>query len=116
MFKGENKFWFLLLGAGICEIGWVSGLKHADGAGEWALTVLGIALSFAGLLVASKVLEVGTAYAVFTGVGAAGMVLAESAFFGIDLDSGKLALVIVLVFGIGGLKMTAGHAVKEEEQ
>ncbi|MFC5401698.1 DMT family transporter [Cohnella soli] len=112
----ENRFWLILLGAGLCEIGWVSGLKHADTVWEWALTALGIALSFAGLLTVSRVLEVGTTYAVFTGIGAAGTVLAETVIFGAELDGIKLVLVLVLIIGIGGLKKTAGHPRKEAEQ
>lgn len=41
-----NRKWMLLLAAGLCEVGWVAGLKHASTVGEWALTALGIALSF----------------------------------------------------------------------
>jgi len=111
-----NRSWLLLLAAGICEIGWVSGLKHASNAWEWALTALGIALSFAGLIRVSQQLPVGTTYAVFTGIGAAGTVLAESVFFGARLNSVKLLLVAVLIVGIAGLKMTTDAQPKEAKQ
>jgi len=109
-----NKYWLLLLLAGFCEIGWVSGLKHASTAGEWALTALGILFSFAGLIYATNALPVGTAYAIFTGIGAAGTVLAESIFFGAPLEAGKLALVLVMIVGIAGLKLTTKSAVRKE--
>lgn len=112
----HNRYWILLLGAGICEVGWVSGLKHAGNAGEWALTAVGIALSFMGLLYVTRFLPVGTAYAVFTGIGAAGTVLAESIFFGIALDASKLALVFVMIIGIAGLKMTSHESGKKAEE
>jgi len=111
-----NRSWLLLLAAGICEVGWVSGLKHASNAGEWALTALGIVLSFAGLLRATRVLPVGTAYAVFTGLGAAGTVLMESLFFGAEWNAIKLLLVAVLIVGIGGLKMTTDAKPKEASE
>ncbi len=109
-----NRSWLLLFAAGVCEVGWVSGLKHASNAGEWALTVVGIVLSFAGLLRATRDLPVGTVYAVFTGIGAAGAVLAESLFFGAEWNAVKLLLVAVLIVGIGGLKMTTDVKAKGE--
>ncbi|MFC4601634.1 DMT family transporter [Cohnella hongkongensis] len=110
----KNRSWLLLLAAGLCEIGWVTGLKHASSAGEWALTALGIALSFVGLIRSTQDLPVGTAYAVFTGIGAAGTVLAESLFFEAEWNAVKLTLIAVLIVGIGGLKMTTDARPKEE--
>jgi len=102
-----NRYWWLLTLAGICEVGWVSGLKHSNTAGEWALTAAAIVLSFWGLLAISKVLPVGTVYAVFTGIGAAGTVIAESLLFAAPFQLAKLLLILVLIAGIAGLKMTA---------
>ncbi|WP_239615904.1 DMT family transporter [Cohnella mopanensis] len=111
-----NRNWMLLVAAGICEVGWVSGLKHASSAGEWSLTAIGILLSFVGLIYCTRTLPVGTSYAVFTGIGAAGTVLAESIFFNVELDAAKLALIIVLIIGIAGLKMTTDSATREVEE
>lgn len=102
-----NRYWILLALAGLCEVGWVSGLKHANGAFEWLLTAVAIALSFWGLLAASNKLPVGTVYAVFTGIGAAGTVLAESLIFGLPFSAAKLGLIALLIAGIAGLKWTA---------
>ncbi|MBB6632540.1 DMT family transporter [Cohnella thailandensis] len=105
-----NKYWLLLIVAGISEVGWVSGLKHANSWWTWALTAIVIFFSFYALILVTKVLPVGTTYAVFTGIGAAGTVLGESIFFGEPLSWGKLALVVVMIIGIAGLKITAGHS------
>lgn len=111
-----NRYWLLLVAAGIFEIGWVTGLKHASNAGEWALTAIGIIASFAGLLYATQSLPVGTAYAVFAGIGAAGTVLAESIFFDVALSAAKLALIFVMLVGIVGLKLTTKEAAGEVEK
>lgn len=103
---GRNRYWFVLLFGGLCEIGWVSGLKHADSFWEWALTLVAITISFGAIGYATIALPVGTVYAVFTGIGAAGTVLVEAFVFGEELELGKLALVIVLIIGIVGLKLT----------
>ncbi|MBO9598111.1 MAG: QacE family quaternary ammonium compound efflux SMR transporter, partial [Cohnella sp.] len=81
----------------------------------WALTTAAIVVSFAAIGYAMSALPVGTVYAVFTGIGAAGTVIAESVFFDIELNPGKLALVIILILGIVGLKMTSPKTEKEAE-
>jgi len=111
-----NRYWWLLFIAGLCEVGWVTGLKYAGNAGEWGLTVLGIILSFAGLVYSTRTLPVGTSYAVFTGIGAAGTVLAESIFFNVTLNTAKVVLVAVMIIGIAGLKITTSTVEKEEEK
>ena len=69
--------WVALLGAGMLEIIWALGLKHSDGLTRFwptAMTLLAIALSFSLMAVALKSLPFGTAYAVWTGIGAAGSI------------------------------------------
>lgn len=110
-----NRYWIMLALAGICEVGWVSGLKHANAAFEWLLTAVAIALSFWGLLAASNKLPVGTVYAVFTGIGAAGTVLAESLLFGLPFSAAKIGLIAMLIVGIAGLKWTAEARIPEPE-
>lgn len=109
---GMNRYWIVLLLGGLFEIGWVSGLKHANSLLEWSLTLIAIAISFAAIGYASSALPVGTVYAVFTGIGAAGTVLAEAFVFGMALKPAKVALVILLIIGIAGLKLTTS---KEEK-
>lgn len=108
-----NRYWLVLFGGGLCEIGWVSGLKNADSALEWALTAVALIVSFAAIAYAMSALPVGTVYAVFTGIGAAGTVFAEAIFFGMELKPGKAALIILLIIGIAGLKLTTPKPDKE---
>ncbi|MFD0673589.1 DMT family transporter [Cohnella sp. GCM10027633] len=109
-----NRYWFVLLFGGLCEIGWVSGLKHADAFGEWALTLVAIVVSFGAIAYAMSALPVGTVYAVFTGIGAAGTVFAEAIFFDLELKPDKVALVILLIIGIAGLKLTTPKPQEEK--
>ncbi|CAM3689844.1 multidrug efflux SMR transporter [Cohnella lubricantis] len=104
-----NRYWLLLVVAGLSEIGWVAGLKHANSWWTWLLTLATIAFSFWVMITVSRVLPVGTTYAVFTGIGAAGTVIGESVFFGVELNGAKLALIAVMIIGIAGLKLTTGH-------
>ncbi len=69
--------WIYVILAGIIEIFWVIGLKHAEAPLEWAGVALLITISFVLLFRAYKDLPVGTVYAVFTGIGAGGIVLTE---------------------------------------
>lgn len=108
-----NRYWLVLFGGGLCEIGWVSGLKNADSALEWGLTAAALIVSFAAIAYAMSALPVGTVYAVFTGIGAAGTVFAEAIFFGMELKPGKVALIILLIIGIAGLKLTTPKPDKE---
>ena len=76
--------WFALLAAGLLEIGWALGLKYSDGLTRFwptAATVLAIILSFALMAVALKSLPFGTAYAVWTGIGAAGSIIVGMILF-----------------------------------
>ncbi|CAI6084468.1 DMT family transporter [Cohnella sp. JJ-181] len=102
------KYWVLLVTAGITEVGWVSGLKHASSWWEWLLTAIALAFSFWSLMEVTRVLPVGTAYAAFTGIGAAGTVVGEALFYGGELSAAKLSLVGLMIVGIIGLKATSG--------
>jgi paired small multidrug resistance pump len=110
------RHWLLLVVAALSEVGWVSGLKHSDSAWTWTLTIVALIFSFYMLMYVSRVLPVGTAYAAFTGIGAAGTVLGESVFYGVPFSAGKLVLVAVLVCGIAGLKMTTGHSAGKKKE
>ncbi|MGG0737101.1 multidrug efflux SMR transporter [Niallia taxi] len=110
-----NRHWMMVLAAGLMEVAWVSGLKHADTALEWAGTAIAIIISFAVLIYATKVLPVGTVYAVFTGLGTIGTVIAEMLFFGEPFHLMKLLLVIVLLIGVIGLKVVTDESSSAEE-
>ncbi|GGJ90182.1 multidrug resistance protein YkkC [Lentibacillus kapialis] len=100
-----NKSWNILFLAGLFEIGWVVGLKHADSILTWVLTAVAIYLSMHLLVLASQKLPVGTAYAVFAGMGTTGTVILEMAVFGEPFRLIKIILILVLLGGVVGLKL-----------
>jgi len=99
-----NKHWLMVLVASMLEVVWVSGLKHASTWYEWLGTVIIIAICFTVFMRASKALPLGTVYAVFTGLGTAGAVIAEMLFFGEPFNLVKILLIALLVAGVVGLK------------
>lgn len=102
--------WFLLFVAAAFEIVWASGLKSTDGFTRlWPSLFVGVAmvLSMVLLALAARGLPIGTAYAVWTGIGAAG-----TAIFGIvhlheDASLGRLVCLGLIIAGVVGLKLFA---------
>jgi quaternary ammonium compound-resistance protein SugE len=102
--------WFVLFIAGLCEIGWAVGLKYTDGFTRlWPTVFTGISLAVSmGLLgVAVKSLPLGTAYAVWTGIGAVGTVALGIILFKEPATVARLVCVGLIVAGILGLKLFA---------
>lgn len=97
--------WLKVIVAGIVEVGWVIGLKHASSPLEWGVTLVAIFISFYFMISASKKLPVGTVYAVFVGIGTTGTVLVDSFLFGQPFTLTKVVLVLVLLCGVVGLKL-----------
>ncbi|AJS60423.1 DMT family transporter [Paenibacillus sp. IHBB 10380] len=110
-----NRHWLYVFIGGIVEVFWVSGLKHADTILEWILTVITIALSFGLIIAASKRLPIGTVYAVFTGLGTGGTVLAEMLLFGEPFRLSKVLLIALLLVGVIGLKMVTDNNEQQQE-
>lgn len=106
-----NKAWsFVLLGS-LFEVGWVIGLKHSSDVLTWTATIAAIVLSFGFLIKATQMsLPVGTAYAVFAGLGTTGTVIAEMAFFDVPFQMAKVLLILVLLIGVVGLKLVTGNS------
>lgn len=96
--------WIYVLIGGMVEIVWVAGLKHANSPLQWIGVSIAILLSFWLLFRAFKTLPIGTVYAVFTGIGTAGIVIAEIIFFGEPVSAAKLLLIALLIVGVIGLK------------
>jgi quaternary ammonium compound-resistance protein SugE len=99
--------WFLLLVAGVLEIVWAVGLRFTEGFTRlWpsALTLVAMVLSVALLAQTVRVLPVGTAYAVWTGIGALGTVLIGIALFGEPSNALRLGCIAMIVIGTLGLK------------
>ncbi|MBC5638257.1 multidrug efflux SMR transporter [Ornithinibacillus sp. BX22] len=111
-----NKYWNLVWLGVIFEIGWVVGLKHADTALTWGLTIIAIYISMHALVVASSKLPTGTTYAVFTGMGTAGTVCVEMVVFGEPFQLIKVGLIALLLVGVIGLKVVTKPVDKEGEQ
>ena len=100
--------WWLLAGAGIMEVAWALGLKHTDGFTRlWPsiFTVGAMAISFWLLSLALRSLPIGTAYAVWTGIGALGTGLIGMAVLGEPATALRLAGLGLIVGGIVMLKL-----------
>ena len=100
--------WFVLVVAGLFEIGWAVGLKYTEGFIRlWPTvgTVAAMAISVGLLGVAMKELPIGTAYAVWTGIGAIGTVILGIVLFGDSAATGRLVCVALIFSGIVGLKV-----------
>jgi quaternary ammonium compound-resistance protein SugE len=102
--------WISLAIAGILEVFWAISLKYTEGFSKfWTnlFTVVGMAASFYFLAQALKVIPVGTGYAVWTGIGAAGTAIFGIALFGESAAPARVACIAVIVAGIIGLKLTS---------
>lgn len=100
--------WTFVIVAGLVETAWAVGLKLSDGfrrPGISAATVAGMILSFVLLSQGMRTLPVGTAYAVWTGIGAAGTALVGMLFLGEPSTAARLACLVLIVAGIVGLKI-----------
>lgn len=101
--------WIILLCAGLFEVGWAVGLKYTDGFTRplpTLLTVAAIIVSLALLGLAMKELPLGTAYAIWTGVGAVGTVIAGIILFGEALSLLRIVSVALILCGLVGLKLS----------
>ena len=101
--------WSLLILAGLLEIGWAIGLKYTDGFTRLVpslLTGTAMALSMYLLALAARELPIGTAYAVWTGIGALGTALLGMLLFGESRDAVRLASIGLIVGGVLGLKLS----------
>jgi quaternary ammonium compound-resistance protein SugE len=102
--------WIILFFAGLFEVGWAVGLKYTDGFSKplpTVLTVAAMAISLGLLGLAMKELPLGTAYAIWTGVGAVGTVIAGIILFGESMALVRLASVALIIIGLVGLKVSA---------
>lgn len=101
--------WIILFFSGLFEVGWAVGLKYTEGFSKplpTVLTALAMLVSLGLLGLAMKHLPLGTAYAVWTGVGAVGTVIAGIVLFGESMALLRLASVALIVCGLVGLKLS----------
>jgi quaternary ammonium compound-resistance protein SugE len=104
--------WTILLVAGLFEIGWAVGLKYTDGFTRLWPTVgvaLAMVVSVALLAQAVRTIPLGTAYAVWTGVGAVGTALMGMYLFGESTELPRILCLVLVVAGIIGLKFYSAH-------
>jgi quaternary ammonium compound-resistance protein SugE len=100
--------WIYLFIAGLFEIGWAVGLKYTEGFTKlWpsVVTIIGMILSFYFLATAVKSIPIGTAYAIWTGIGAVGTAILGIILFGESKEIIRIFFIMLIVIGIVGLKI-----------
>jgi quaternary ammonium compound-resistance protein SugE len=100
--------WLALVTAGVLDVGWAISMKYAEGYTRpgWSIISLALLAAFVVLLGrALQVLEVGVAYTVWTGIGAAGTLLMGVVLFGETLSAMKIAGIMLVIMGIVALKL-----------
>ena len=102
--------WLALLAAGVFEIAWAFGLKYSDGLTRFwptAATLIAIALSFGLMAIALKSLPFGTAYAMWTGIGAVGSIIVGMLVYSESADPIRILCLTLIVAGMVGLKLNS---------
>ena len=100
--------WFILIIAGLFEVGWAIGLKYTEGFSRplpSALTLISMIASVVLLGIAMRTLPVGTSYAVWTGIGIVGTAILGAVMLNEGLSAGQWACVVLILGGIAGLKV-----------
>ncbi len=100
--------WIILFIAGLCEVGWAVGLKYTEGFSRFwpsAATIVAMVVSIVLLGWSLKTLPLGTAYGVWTGIGAVGTATLGIILFGESREVARLVCIGLIVAGIVGLKL-----------
>lgn len=100
-----NLGWMKIVLAVICELIWVTGLKYANMPWEWIFVIIALSLGTYFLITAANTLPVGTAYAVFVGLGSLGTIFIELLLFDIVPSVVQIIFIVVLISGVIGLKL-----------
>lgn len=103
--------WVLLVTAGLLELVWATALKQSDGFTRLGPSIVGVTVSlvsFALLALALRHLPVGTAYAVWVGIGAVGVTLAGIVYLGEAVTLPRLLCILLIVSGVVGLRLLEG--------
>lgn len=103
--------WLLLLLAGVFEVCWAVGLKYTDGFkafGPSLFVFITLAISMWLLSLAARALPIGTAYAVWVGIGALGAAVCGAVLFREPVTPARIVFLVLLIVSIIGLKLTAG--------
>lgn len=107
--------WSYVALAAVVEIFWVVGLRYSDSTLEWTGTAAAIVFSFYFIIKACERLPSGTVYAVFTGSGAAAILLVDIFVFHADFTWVTLAFISLIVIGVVGIKLTTDEQPAEDE-
>ena len=102
--------WLALLAAGLLEVAWAFGLKYSNGLTRFwptVATLVAIALSFGLMAIALRSLPFGTAYAVWTGIGAVGSILVGMFLYSESADPVRIVCLTLIVAGMVGLKLNS---------
>lgn len=102
--------WVYLIAAGLFECVWAIGLKYTEGFSKpipSLITITAMAISFALLSNAMRTIPIGTAYAIWTGIGAVGVALIGMFFLGESKEVLRLLCLLLIVCGIVGLKLVS---------
>jgi quaternary ammonium compound-resistance protein SugE len=102
--------WIILIIAGLFEIAWAIGLKYSEGFSKLTpsiFTIISMVISMGLLAYSLKSLPVGTAYAVWTGIGAVGTAILGIVLFNESKDIVRLGFILLIVIGIIGLKFVS---------
>ncbi len=103
--------WIILFVAGLFETSWAIGMKYSDGFTKLypsIFTIVTMAMSVYLLSVSLKTIPVGTAYAVWTGIGAVGTVVLGIILFGESKDMARVGFIFLIIIGIVGLRIFSG--------
>jgi quaternary ammonium compound-resistance protein SugE len=104
--------WLVLFIAGVFEVGWAVGLKYSEGftrAGPTVATAIALLISMVLLGISVRTLPLGTAYAVWTGIGTVGTALLGILLFREPATAARLFCIALIIAGIAGLRLTSGR-------
>jgi len=108
-----SKAWFMLIVAGLLEVGWAIGIKYTDGFSRLVPSVLTIGMMVVSMYLlarAAQNLPIGTAYAVWVGIGASGAATLGILLFKEPVSPTKILFLVLLVISIVGLKLSTNAA------
>lgn len=107
--------WLYVLFAAIVEVFWVIGLRYSETVWEWGGTTIAIIFSFYFIIKACEELPAGTVYAIFTGSGAAAIVVIDFVVFGADFSVNKVFFLGLIIVGVIGIKLTTDDETEGEQ-
>ena len=104
--------WFMLVVAGLFEVVWAFSMKQSHGFTRFlpsVITIIGMLISFALLALAMRTLPLGTAYTIWTGIGALGAFVVGIAFLGEQLNGMRICAAVLIVGGLVLMKLSSSH-------